>query len=192
MKPWVQRVVRGLTIAAVLAFSAVTVFLAVAYICIPLLAWLSPTLNPTLYDWGFYGASPTQSFVSSDLIAPRVTAPRVSERCEEGYVFLTLSGKSVGPPGPTILDARNELVWRSEDYQVTTNLKVQRYRGEDYLTFWSGQKWGALGSGVYYLVSENLAVLALDVALNESPARCLVSCRTPGRGRGRWPSWRSP
>ncbi|KAK5372614.1 hypothetical protein LTR20_001644 [Exophiala xenobiotica] len=155
MKP---SVVRILCVAAVVVASALAIFFSISYVAIPLFVWLSPSLNPTLYDWGFYGACPLQTFVSSDLVVPRVSTARSHSDCDNGFVFLTVGGASTGPTGPTILNSDNELVWKSESYAVTTNLQVQRYKGQDYLTFWSGKKLGTKGVGVYYLLDASYNV----------------------------------
>lgn len=139
--------------AAAVASSLVVLYLGIAYVAIPLHVWLSPVLNPTLYELGLYGGSPSQTFVSNGLTAPRVSVRKYDDSCEKTYTFLTYNGASVPHPGPAILDADNELVWKAENYGVSTNLKVQTYQGEQYLTFWSGQKGGTMGRGVYHMVS---------------------------------------
>ncbi|KAK6365265.1 hypothetical protein LTS17_011498 [Exophiala oligosperma] len=149
MKP---RFFRALCIAVVGLASAVVVFLSISYILSPLLLWLSPSLNPTLYDWGAYGACPLQSFVTTDLVAPRVNTRRTHPDCGRGLVLLTINGDSAGPKGPAILDARNELVWKSQGYGSATNLQVQHYKGQNYLTFWAGRKVGTKGTGMYYML----------------------------------------
>lgn len=155
MKP---RFFRALCIAVVGLASAVVVFLSISYILSPLLLWLSPSLNPTLYDWGAYGACPLQSFVTTDLVAPRVNTRRTHPDCGRGLVLLTINGDSAGPKGPAILDARNELVWKSQGYGSATNLQVQHYKGQNYLTFWAGRKVGTKGTGMYYMVSWTFVV----------------------------------
>lgn len=151
MKPLVIRI---LILSTVVVASAVTFFFTLSYLVCPFLLWVSPALNPTLYDWGLYGAFPSQTYVTNNLVAPRVVTLKADDACDHGFVFLTLNGDSVHPAvGPMILDAKNELVWKAENYAVTTNLKVQQYKGQDFLTFWSGKKTGSLGAGVYYMVS---------------------------------------
>lgn len=136
-------------------------FLTLSHVVIPLLVWLSPTFNPTLYDLGLYGAYPSRSYLSNDLTTPRVTRFRSDPSCERGFVFLTVNGDSVERGGPMILDYNNEIIWKGEGYQATTNLKVQTYQGKQYLTFWSGHKAGTLGRGVYYMVSSHSGNLLL-------------------------------
>ncbi|OWP04242.1 hypothetical protein B2J93_9310 [Marssonina coronariae] len=61
-------------------------------------------------------------------------------RCDYGNLFFTVRGPSVQglARGPVITDARGELVWMDNDqFHQAMNLNVQRYRGEDFLTFWT-------------------------------------------------------
>jgi hypothetical protein len=44
-------------------------------------------------------------------------------------------------------------VWKTEGLGATTNLKLQTYKGEQYVTFWTGKKGGTMGRGVYHMVS---------------------------------------
>jgi hypothetical protein len=187
MKP---SVVRILCVAAVVVASALAIFFSISYVAIPLFVWLSPSLNPTLYDWGFYGACPLQTFVSSDLVVPRVSTARSHSDCDNGFVFLTVGGASTGPTGPTILNSDNELVWKSESYAVTTNLQVQRYKGQDYLTFWSGKKLGTKGVGVYYLVSHLVLRCSRDIDSWRNSARCFLQRGTPSFSCRRRPTRR--
>jgi hypothetical protein len=52
-----------------------------------------------------------------------------------GYIFLGPRGRSVTNPGPVILDAGGNVVWVGTQFDQATDVKVQRYRGQDYLTF---------------------------------------------------------
>ncbi|OAL37428.1 hypothetical protein AYO20_03277 [Fonsecaea nubica] len=95
------------------------------------------------YDLGFRGIYPRQHFHSVDLEAP---APRITQwdsRCDSGNLFLTPRGPFVNGAarGPVILDARGDLVWMEHDkFEQAMNLNVQKYKGEDYLTFWTKTK----------------------------------------------------
>lgn len=154
MKPWLLRL---LLVVGVVLTSGIALFLTISYVAIPLFTWLSPTLNPTLYDLGFYGGSPSQSYVSNDLTSPRLSTVKSDSACDPGYVFLNYNGGSMAAPGPAILTANNELVWKAENYHVTTNLKVQTYKKRQYLTFWTGEKGGTMGRGVYHMVSPHVS-----------------------------------
>jgi hypothetical protein len=46
------------------------------------------------------------------------------------------------------------------------DLQMQRYRGEDYLTFWAGSEAKGHGQGVYYMVS----IIDIDGFLICTPA----------------------
>ena len=43
--------------------------------------------------------------------------------------------------GPIILDAKGELIWMNNDkWEQAMNLNVQKYKGKDYLAFWTKTK----------------------------------------------------
>ncbi|TIA16657.1 hypothetical protein D6C80_04360 [Aureobasidium pullulans] len=52
-----------------------------------------------------------------------------------------------------MLDGRGDLVWMDETFgPYVMNLKVQEYKGEQYLTFWSGDISLGFGLGTYYML----------------------------------------
>ncbi|KAJ9612047.1 hypothetical protein H2200_003642 [Cladophialophora chaetospira] len=102
---------------------------------------------------GFYGGSPSQTYVSNGLSSPRISARKHDSSCNQEYTFLNFNGDSVPSPGPAILSASNELVWKAEGLGTTTNTKVQTYKGKQYLTFWAGKKGGTMGTGQYHLLN---------------------------------------
>lgn len=120
---------------------------------LPVAAWFVPDLEVAFYDLGVYGAAPTKNYVSFDLLSPRVNRVQWDDQCDRGLVFLTPNGGSVSSPGPMIVDAKGELVWMSDGFGTSTNLRMQQYKGQDYLTFWSGVKQGTMGRGIYRMVS---------------------------------------
>lgn len=86
---------------------------------------------------------------------PDLSPPRIEARGRAtGSIFLTplpspvvhpgstttVTITPVGPGGPMILDRRGELVWfeQVEPPNVAANLRIQRYRGRDALTWWQG------------------------------------------------------
>lgn len=113
----------------------------------PLLASLSlpgvAAFSFNAYDLGLHGIYPRQHFHSVALEPP---APKITEwdsRCDSGNLFLTPRGPSVTGParGPVILDTRGNLVWMDTDrFHEAMNLNVQKYKGQDYLTFWTKTK----------------------------------------------------
>ncbi|KAI0449860.1 Arylsulfotransferase-domain-containing protein [Xylaria acuta] len=111
-----------------------------------------------LYELGFYGLYPTTSYKSSELTPPRLNFPRWDEQnCSDGHYLIAQKGKIVSDPGPTIFDSRGELVWADYSYGVVFNLQVQKFKGENYLTFWSspdGSSHG-YGRGTYYMLDSS-------------------------------------
>jgi len=145
---------------AVLTLAATFVTLALLQqLLVPVLVWLLPQLETPFYDLGFFGAYRTQSYVSFDLDSPQASIVRWDESCDSGYIFLDPSGNSVNHRGPLIVDAKGNLIWTSDQFETTTNLKLQRYKGEQYLTFWAGQKAKTSGTGAYYMMDQNYTVV---------------------------------
>lgn len=105
-----------------------------------------------LYEFGFFGAHPVVPYHSFDLAAPEVNVLRWDPRCEDGYVLLSPRGHFYPEPGPLIYDNRGNLVWIERKYDMVMDLNVQRYRDQDYLTFWVGEDDGTRGLGSYYMV----------------------------------------
>jgi len=105
-----------------------------------------------LYDLGLYGPYPHQQHVTVDFEAPRVNIKQWDAACDDGqYILLTPRGTFVPTPGPMWLDNRGNLVWSGSEFGMVSDLKVQEYAGEKYLTFWSGRDDGTHGYGVYYM-----------------------------------------
>lgn len=125
----------------------------------PLLVFNSYNDKPWYYDFwyrhGFQSGYPHHSYQTSDIISPSVRNLQWDSRCDQGYVLLTPRGTSVPKKGLVMLDAHGELVWTNHSYGEVMGLRVQKYRGEDYLTFWSGVDDGTLGRGSYYMVSSD-------------------------------------
>jgi len=147
------KVWNGVISALVIFTSGILGILVVSHLVLPLIVLLAPHLETPLYDLGVYGAYRTQNYVSFGLSSPRASILQWHDRCDQGFIFLTPKGGSVSHPGPMILDSKGNLVWMSDRFKLATNLKVQRYRGQEYLTFWSGEKASTYGIGVYYMVS---------------------------------------
>lgn len=105
------------------------------------------------YDQSVYGLYPVQRFMSTGAVAPRPNLLRTDPRCSNLYTFMTPRG-GVAPAQATILDHNGHLVWTIGGYNQVYNLLVQKYNGEDYLTFWAGNDAvGGHGAGFYYMVS---------------------------------------
>ena len=82
---------------------------------------------------------------------------RWDEQCAHGYTLLSLRGTMVDPkPAGIMIDRNGDLVWMDESFGYVMNLKVQEYKGEQYLTFWSGKFGEGFGLGTYYMVRDGL------------------------------------
>lgn len=114
---------------------------------------LAPFLSDDNFDKGSYGQYPSQTFVSSDLSAPRPNILQHSVECEDDlFLFLAPRGNAVAS-APMILDPQLNLVWSSKGYGNVYNLRMQEYEGAQVLTFWSGDdSVRGHGSGDYYTV----------------------------------------
>ncbi|THY10893.1 hypothetical protein D6D01_09133 [Aureobasidium pullulans] len=85
---------------------------------------------------------------------------RWDEQCAQGYTLLSLRGTAVSSPAGIMLDGRGDLVWMDETFgPYVMNLKVQEYKGEQYLTFWSGDISLGFGLGTYYMLDCHYRVL---------------------------------
>ncbi|KAI7657621.1 hypothetical protein KC319_g9469, partial [Hortaea werneckii] len=153
--PW-----RVATITGAVAGCLVAIILLLRFLAVPLLVYLAPRLDLTFYDWGLYGAYPTQWYQSIDLAAPCARTVQWNDTCSDDLVMLSLSGPGMMDyAGPMILDHQGELVWTTQDFGAAGNLKVQQYAGEDYLTFWAGEKLQESGQGKYYMLDPSYNVV---------------------------------
>ena len=120
---------------------------------------LLPRKYDAALDNGKYGSYPTRSSISSGLDSPRTNFVQRAPECDDDgmYYFITPKGWKVSKPGPMILDQNGSMIW-SEHFAnqysgQAYDLRVQRYRGEDYLTFWLGDDTvRGHGAGHYYMV----------------------------------------
>jgi hypothetical protein len=110
-----------------------------------------------LYDNGTYGLTPEETFRSVDVPAYRLLKRRWNEeRCASNdKIFLGLRGTRLWHTGPVIYDNDGHLVWYTEDAKAPYNFRTQWYKGEQYLTYWSGDDEGGYGSGYYYMYNKH-------------------------------------
>ncbi|KAJ5374390.1 hypothetical protein N7517_006396 [Penicillium concentricum] len=104
------------------------------------------------YDLGAQGFGPDQNYISFDQESPIVEITPSGAKCDRRYTFLAPRGDSIAHPGPMILNADGELVWTKWNRGTTQDFKVQRYKGEDYLTYWQGDTTNGLGQGSWYML----------------------------------------
>lgn len=106
------------------------------------------------YDKGVYGEVPTKGFRTFNKLSPVTNILQYNPVCDDGkYIMLAQRARGVRFPGPVILNANGSLVWTNDQYRQPYNLQVQKYKGDNYLTFWAGND-GVVGhgSGTYYMV----------------------------------------
>lgn len=140
---------RGMIPASIAAFGALALFCVFA---IPQLTRFRFHSGLSWYDLGLYGFGPSQSYVSFDDESPIVEISPAGAQCDPRYTFLAPRGDSVAHPGPMILDARGELVWMKSSWGTTQDFRVQRYKDQDYLTYWQGNEEDGHGCGSWYMV----------------------------------------
>lgn len=104
------------------------------------------------YDWGSFGAYPRNSYESFGAESPFFNLLQTDESCYDGLVFMEPRGKYVETPGPVVTDKDGNLVWMSTQWEQAMDVKVQKYKGKDYITFWRGSDSGTFGSGTYLMV----------------------------------------
>ena len=113
-----------------------------------------------------------RKFVSSRLRAPDVNFLQWHPSCDDGlHYFITPRGWKVSDPGPMVLDGAGSLIWSKHfDNKFggqAYDLKVQKYRGEDYLTFWLGDDTDrGHGDGKYYMLNSSYDVVHEITAKN--------------------------
>lgn len=123
--------------------------------------------NSFWYDWGLYGAYPTLSYESFPWASPWVNIVKSSAQCEDGYTFIEPRGDSVPHAGPIILDNDGNLVWMETKYGQAMDVKVQSYKGDDYITFWHGGDSGWFGRGYYLMIDSSYNVFKNVTAAGE-------------------------
>ncbi|KAG9841378.1 hypothetical protein KCU98_g3297, partial [Aureobasidium melanogenum] len=120
-----------------------------------------------MYDLGLLGRYPQQSFKSSPLRPPYMNTVQWDEQCAQGYTLLSLRGSVVPSPAGVMLDGHGDLIWMDESFgSYVMNLKVQEYRGEQCITFWSGEIDFGFGLGTYYMLNSNYEVFKQFSASN--------------------------
>ncbi|KAL2801992.1 ASST-domain-containing protein [Aspergillus granulosus] len=112
------------------------------------------------YDLGAYGFGPSRSYASFQYESPlvEITAGDGDNACDDRYTFLAPRGDSVVHPGPMIIDANGELVWMKPSWETTQNFQVQRFQGEDFLTYWEGEQIDGKGYGSWYMLDSTYTI----------------------------------
>ncbi|BGP49044.1 hypothetical protein JCM10450v2_004923 [Rhodotorula kratochvilovae] len=117
--------------------------------------------------------APVQSFHSAPSLAP----PEVNilthdaARTTDGYTLLSYRGTAVGQAAPLIMDNNGSLVWSGAEagYGDSMDLLVQQYKGEDVLTFFTGDFYsGGYGYGSWNILSSNYSLIRTVSSLNQT------------------------
>lgn len=111
-------------------------------------------------DNGTFGYFALDNYVTApDIPSPKTNWLQWSPECNDGRFYLiTPRGWGIERPGPMILDWKGDLIWTqhfaNEFGGQAYDLMVQRYQGQDYLTFWTGDdRVRGHGAGSYVMVS---------------------------------------
>lgn len=88
-----------------------------------------------------------------DLRIPGLTVLRREARASTDPIFIAPYNAPVGQAGAVIVDATGQPIWENPlAGKVTTNFRVQRYRGSPVLTWWEGSIELGHGVGEYVIV----------------------------------------
>lgn len=117
------------------------------------------------YNLGLYGFGPSQKYISFEYESPVVEISQRDAGCHPGLTFLAPRGDSIAHPGPMILDAQGNLVWMKHNHNITMDFKMQRYRGQDYLTYWEGEAVDGIGHGSWCMVGPRLSLANIPLDL---------------------------
>ncbi|KAL2351572.1 ASST-domain-containing protein [Cryomyces antarcticus] len=127
---------------------------------------VAPYITTSTYQDETYGLYPCQSYVSNSDITSPIFDVNVQPSAKngtleaEGYVFLSPRGTAVASPAPMIHNADGlALVWSNQAFGATSDLRVQEYKGTDYLTFWAGQIIPGYGHGFYYMLNSSYDIV---------------------------------
>jgi hypothetical protein len=106
------------------------------------------------YETGVQGAFPQVTYRSTKVGSPLVHVSKWNSSCDsKSHVLLSPHGKRTADNKVLLLDARGNLVWYQQESGAVHNPQVQRYKGNDYITYWVGDDefWGH-GAGYYKMV----------------------------------------
>lgn len=146
-----RRLCRKLAWKTRIAVLAVATYL-LYILAVPQICKIRLRPNISWYDLGLYGAAPSRSYVSVDHRSPKIETIQWSPQCDSSYIFLGERGFLLGHAGARILNAQGDLVWASRSRETILDFKVQRYRDQDYLTYWEGKDTRSHGRGCWYMV----------------------------------------
>lgn len=177
--------IKQLSQGALLALISIGISLvALKYFCVPLLEYAYPDTHTFLLDSGIHGAYPLRKYVSTNLASPQANVVQSDSSCADGLVLLSIGGQSVRDGGPLILDMAGNLIWSAPGHygDASANTQLQRYNGQDYLTFWAGEKLQESGLGRYYMLNSSYDVVHTVSAVGEDMKGDLHEFKITGDG----------
>jgi len=109
------------------------------------------------YDKGEYGNVPMTSLSSIsgnyNRFLRSTWVPEICDKSDDLHYVLALHGFILTHAGPMLLDQQGHQVWFQKGFSTTYGLDVQTYKGERYLTWWTGNnRLRDHGAGYYYMV----------------------------------------
>ncbi|GAA5852879.1 hypothetical protein JCM8547_004717 [Rhodosporidiobolus lusitaniae] len=126
-------------------------------------------------SWWSGPVGPVQTFHSSSLEPPEFNRITYEEESVQGenYTLISYRGTGTGQPAPVVMDVNGSLVWSgAEDgYTNTMDLRVQTYKGEEVLTFFTGSFFsGGYANGTWQILSNNYTNIKQVFSLNQTSA----------------------
>jgi len=113
------------------------------------------------YDRGEYGNVPMTALHSMNANYNRFLrstwTPEVCEKSDDQHYVVAVHGFFLAHAGPMLLDQQGHQVWFQKGFSTTYGLDVQTYKGEKYLTWWTGNnRMRDHGAGYYYMVQKSI------------------------------------
>ncbi|KAI1329463.1 Arylsulfotransferase-domain-containing protein [Xylariaceae sp. FL0255] len=127
-------------------------FLIAALASVPVAADLPHIRDIEGYNNWTYGSRPNQTYYSSPLVSPRFLVHEwdPNKTTSGSHIFMAPANPGQGA-SPIILDAKDlSLVYADPSWEGGIDTRMQWYKNQSYLTFWSGadQKGHGTGGGV--------------------------------------------
>lgn len=121
-----------------------------------------PVFTTSSYQELAYGLYPNQSYESSNLSTPifQVNTAAGDNADSASHVFISPRGTAVHQSAPMIFNSDDlALVWADSSWGQTFGVRVQDYKNESYITFWTGSiKPAGYGSGSNIMMNSSYTV----------------------------------
>ncbi|GAB7361067.1 hypothetical protein MBLNU230_g1107t1 [Neophaeotheca triangularis] len=140
-------------------------------VCVSILALASRVVcdqgviyNYTAYQGGEYGDSPFQTYKSDPVRSPLfdVTVWNDSLIDQTSHIIFEPNYMEDGEQrvGPYLFSSKDlSLVYGNPAFQNSNNARVQKYRGEDYLTYWAGHQGKGHATGNCFFMNNRYEVV---------------------------------